>query len=78
MYCVEFIAMNGDACKHKYSHWLDAKRQIESIHNIYECQGYSCSDDEESWHRGWERTHVFTKPGRPDRYIKYYRNHIKL
>lgn len=76
-YRVRFVATNGDVCQHDYLRWLDAYERIRSFRTIYECHGYVCADDEETWIRGWKRKHVFTKAGHPDLFIEYYPVTIK-
>lgn len=77
-YRVRFVATNGDVCQHDYLRWFDAYERIQSFRAIYECHGYVCADDEETWICGMKRKHVFTKAGRPDRFIEYYPVTIKL
>lgn len=71
---VKFTAADGSIRARKFEGFIGPwKSFIEFLRNSYECEGYQCADAEETWVSGWERTHVFTKAGAPDKMLEYAR-----
>ncbi len=78
IYCVKFVAANGDVCKHEYPDWFGAKSMIEFLRISYRCKGYVCDDADDDWVKGWCRKELFKKDGRPDLFIRYWKQDVEL